>query len=97
MEGDATAERRYLQSPVSALKYLQRPSDPLKDGSIFQIRPRLSRNSAGLPLTDTRLPSSLPTCVLLCHVLAPLSQSAMLSPNSTLSPCFWLSLAWKLE
>lgn len=94
MEGDATTERRYLRSPVSALKYLQRPSDPLKDGSIFQMGPRLSPNGAGLPLTNARLgPHPFPRVILLCHVLVHLSQSAMWSPNLISFPCFWVGLA----
>ena len=54
MDRYASAASHPLQPPVSALQYLQRPPDPLKDGSIFQVGPRYIQNSADVPFAATR-------------------------------------------
>ena len=54
MDSYAGVASHSLPPPVSALQYLQRPPDPLKDGSIFQVGPRFSHNNGDVPFTITR-------------------------------------------
>ena len=54
MEDKPSAGSQPSRIPVSAPKYLRRPRDPLKDGSIFKMGPRLSHSSSSQPYTDTR-------------------------------------------
>lgn len=46
------------QITLSAPKYLQRPRDPLKDGSIFQMGRRMSQTGASQAYNDTRFSQS---------------------------------------
>ena len=54
MEEKPSAGSHPSRIPVSAPKYLQRPRDPLKDGSIFKMGSKMSHSSSSQPYTDTR-------------------------------------------